>query len=155
MCDSQDVDVTAETLAAFLDDAWDACQASANLLRDQLRAFEKNATGIYNQGTLAAVSKNSASQTYRGAGVGSLTTLQIANAWRLLINLFDTTLAAINWRLANPSSNPACNPPDNSDGTVYACMKPILLPVTEYQVDVTDLRLWPTATTQGTAPFAW
>jgi len=60
-------------------------------LRDQLRSYERNAEALFRGGSIASVAKNAASQSYRGPGLGSYTPVQIANAWRILINLFDQT----------------------------------------------------------------
>jgi hypothetical protein len=140
-----------ETLQSFLDDAWDALPDTANVLRDQLRSFEKNVTPLFSQGSISSVSKNSASQTYRGPGLGSYTPIQIANAWRTLINLYDATLQKANWAFTQnipwflqtyPAFSQAAG--TDNDPTVYAMMKWILVPTTEYRIDITDLRLEPT-----------
>jgi hypothetical protein len=150
------VDISTETLQAFLDDAWDAAPEEGDTLRDTLRGFEKQLTAQFETaGSLGSVSKNSASQSYRGPGLGSYTIPQIQTAWRTLINLFDSTLAWINSYLANPPATPpTCwtPPEDNSDATVYQFMKNQLVVVTEYQPDLSNLRLRPTL---GYAPQTW
>jgi len=132
------VDITTETLQAFLDDAWDAAPAQANTLRDQLRTFEKSVTKLFSQGSLASVQKNAASQSYRGPGLGSYTPVQIANAWRGLINLFDSTKAEVDAEIAAADTQAPAN---DQDPVIYGRMKLQLLPVTEYQADITSLLL--------------
>ncbi len=154
------MDVTIQTYQTFLDDAWDAAPQGANTLRDQLRAFEKTLSPLFNQGSLASVSKNSASQTYRGPGLGSYTTPQITKVWRDLINLYDHTLNRVNCLLnatIKPNPLPTWWPADNTDNTLYGFMKYRLVECSEYSMDMTYLRLPPT---EGLVPeiggsFAW
>jgi hypothetical protein len=150
------VDITTETLQSFLDDAWDAAPSSANSLRDQLRSFEKAVTAQYSQGSIASVSKNSFSQTYRGPGLGSYTLVQIANAWRTLINLFDEEkqradfiqAAGDAWFIAKFPNYSSGDSPD-TDPAIYDLMKNRLFVITEYQTDLSDLRLRPTLAGEG------
>lgn len=151
------MDITPETLQSFLEDAWDACPAAANNLREQLRVYEKAATQLYRGGTIGSVSKNSSSQSYRGPGLGSYTPVQIANAWRLLVNLYDDTVAWVAWQIANPPTNPPAWWPDNADDTDIFFFKRMLCAlrgVPEYQVDLTDLRLHPVLG-NGTEVLSW
>jgi len=140
------MDVTVQTYQAFLDDAWDAAPATANSLRDQLRTFERAATRLFSAGSLASVAKNSASQAYRGPGIGSYTPVQIANVWRDLINLFDEEKIRIDAALAGGEAADADDDdqPDDTDESVYNAMRQRLLVITEYQVDVSEIRLHPT-----------
>ncbi len=155
ICDSLRVDVSAETLQAFADNAWDAATAAANSFRPQLRYYEQGATNLFAGGSIGSVSKNSTSQSYRGPGVGSYTPVQIANSWRMLINLYDEVLGFCN-RLytlsqANPPPSPNSLPAqfiakfpgfnDDPDEAVYFFMQRRLQPVESYQTDLTDLRL--------------
>ena len=135
------MDITTETVQAILDDAWDACPLTANSLRDQLRTFEKGVTKLFSGGSLASVAKNNSSQAYRGPGVGSHTPVQIANAWRKLINLFDQAKNEIDLEL---TANDTQKPPDDLDPSIYARMQQSLVIVDEYQPDITDLLLPPT-----------
>lgn len=156
------MDVSAETLQAFLDNAWDAAKDAANTFRPQLRLFESQATALFAGGSIGSVSKNSVSQSYRGPGLGSYTPVQIANSWRTLINLYDEDLQRCNYLYAlsqaippspqgvwfigkfpefpgNLAANPAVQPdPDNA---VYFFMAKRLFPVDSYETDLTDLRL--------------
>jgi hypothetical protein len=74
----------------LLDDAWDAAPAGANTLREQLRANEVTAGQILAAGSLASVSKNSASQAWALSGPGAFTPAELVRAWRDLLNLFDS-----------------------------------------------------------------
>lgn len=146
------MDVSAETLQAFLDNAWDAAVAGANTLRPQFRLFETAATNLFAGGSIGSVSKNSVSQSYRGPGLGSYTPVQIANTWRMLINLYDEEKHRTDWYynlfLQFPTNEQgiAFNTlyptyKDDPDTAVYAFMQGRLIPVDEYQTDLTDLRL--------------
>lgn len=77
-------------LQRLLDDAWDAAPAGANTLREQLRANEVTAGQILAAGSLASVSKNSASQAWALSGPGAFTPAELVRAWRDLLNLFDS-----------------------------------------------------------------
>lgn len=131
------VDITTQTLQGFLDDAWDAAPADANTFRTELRKFETAARSMTMGGAISSVSKNSTSQSYRGPGVGSYTLVQIADAWRDLINLFDITKARIDELIADDNTDFT----DSSDETVYAQMKNQLRVITEYSPNMTDLYL--------------
>lgn len=137
------MDIPIETYAAFLDDAWDAAPNVANSLRGQLRAFEKQVTTLFSQGSIASVGKNSANQSYRGPGVGSFTPAQLQYVWRRLINLFDSTKAEVDQEIAVADSQAPAN---DGDPVIYARMMLQLQPVAEYQPDITDLLLPPTLT---------
>jgi hypothetical protein len=137
------VDVTVQTYKAFLDDAWDAAPAAANTLREQLRAFEKQVTTLFSAGALGSVSKNTASQSYRGPGVGSYTPAQLQTVWRDLIDLFDEVKAWVDAEISEspPDPNP---PPNDGDPVIYDHMKRRLMVITEYSPNLIDLRLQPT-----------
>jgi hypothetical protein len=139
------VDITVETYQGFLDDAYDASKTNGQGLRQTLRNFEKACNPLFQQGTLGNVAKNNASQSYRGPGLGSYTIVQIANTWRQLINLFDQSKNKVVWMLANPPSVlPTWWPKADNDASIYNSMAWQLgYNVSEYQVDLTDLRLHP------------
>ncbi len=122
------MDVTAYTRQAFLDDAWDSAPAEGNTLRDELRKYEKAATSLFSSsGSIQSVGKNSANQSYSGPGVGRYTSVQIQEAWRSLINLFDLCYVDL-------TGVP-------SDDAVYAEMKlRLCTPVTEAAVDISLAR---------------
>jgi len=149
------VDVSAETLQAFADNAWDTALAQANSFRPQLRIYEQGATNLFGGGSIGSVSKNSVSQTYRGPGVGSYTPVQIANSWRMLINLYDELLAYCNRLFLLSQSNPPPSPNSipalfiakfpqyqaDPDDAVYYFMQRKLRPIDSYETDLTELRL--------------
>jgi hypothetical protein len=144
------MDIGIEVLQSFLDDAWDAAPNSGNSLRDQLRAFEKQVNALFNtSGTLGSVAKNSASQSYRGPGLGSYTVPQVAAAWRVLINLFDKekcradaiNAAGVAWFTAKYGGYE-----QDADQAVYDfCVSWLRRDFTQTQIDVSELRLQPTA----------
>lgn len=149
------MDISAETLQAFLENAWDAAPNAANTLRQQLRVYEVAATNLFSGGSIGSVSKNSTSQSYRGPGLGSYTPVQIANAWRNLINLFEqqkcetdavyaaaTAIPPQQWAVPFLVKFPTYA--EDPDPAVYCLMTKQLLPVNEYQTDLTVLRLQPT-----------
>jgi hypothetical protein len=149
------VDISAETLQGFLENAWDAAPDNANTLRDQLRVYEKSALNLFSGGSIGSVSKNSTSQSYRGPGLGSYTPVQIANAWRMLISLFEmekcrtdnaykaaTAIPPQSWAVPFLTQFP--DYAQDTDPAVYGLMKKQLEPVNEYQTDMTLLRLEPT-----------
>lgn len=149
------MDISAETLQGFLENAWDAAPDNANTLREQLRSYEKAASNLFLGGSIASVSKNSASQSYRGPGLGSYTPVQIANAWRMLINLYEQEkgqtkcLYDISKQYPNNTRGqwfiekfPTYA--QDADPAIYDFMNRKLIPVEEYQTDLSDLRLQPT-----------
>lgn len=139
------MDISTETLQAFLDDAWDAAPASASTLRPQLRAYEKSITAQFSTvGSIGSVSKNSTSQSYRGPGVGSYTLVQISTAWRQLINLYDEIKLLADYLQARANDcfiQQFPNYEADPDVVVYTIMKERLIVVNDYQVDLTNLRL--------------
>jgi len=88
----------------MLDDAWDASQAAGTTLRESLRAAEKTVRGLLQNGSIQSVSKNSASQSYAFGSSATLTTADVARAWRDLINCHDGAKAAI---VAAGTANPS------------------------------------------------
>lgn len=151
------MDITVETFQGFLDDAYDLGQTNGLGLRKTLRSFEKSANQLYNQGTLGNVAKNNASQSYRGPGLGSYTIVQIANAWRTLINMFDQAQQVVTWMVANPPTNPpAWFPNAVNDASIYNAIKWKLgYNLSEYQIDLTDLRLHPIVGNFVTGVLSW
>lgn len=151
------MDISAETLQGFLDDAWDVAGDVAGSLRTQLRLYETTCSKKFNvSGTLGSVSKNSASQSYRGPGLGSYTLPQIQTAWRTLINLYDQELDRANWLNAIQDVWFTTKYPKyaaDADGAVYDFMKKRLLPIETFEEDFSDLRLHPT--TRGDILQTW
>jgi hypothetical protein len=97
-------------LLTALDDAWSRAPSAANSLREQLLADKLEAYARIKQGTIASVGKNSANQSYRGYGPGSLTLVQIVEALGSLISFYDQLkqkitdefLASADWNNAVP-----------------------------------------------------
>lgn len=162
------MDVSAETLQAFADNAWDVAKDDANSYRPQLRSYESSATILFSGGSISSVSKNSTSQSYRGPGVGSYTPVQIANSWRMLINLYDEVLRFCNCLYQLSQANPPPSPnslaikfitkfPDfaaDPDPAVYFFMQQRLQPIESYETDLTDLRL-PLVLSANGGPLTW
>ena len=152
------MDIAVETLQAFLDDAWDAAASGANSFRDQLRAYEKGITAQFSSvGSLGSVSKNSTNQSYRGPGLGQYTVAQIQTAWRMLINLFDQTKEKTDWLNANSPGFRDEYPsyPTDADQAVYDfTSKWLRNDFSNYQIDLTDLRLHPTLSS-GSGALTW
>lgn len=159
------MDIDVRTLACWLENAWDDAPASANTLRVQLRNMERNAANLFSAGSIGSVSKNSASQSYAGAGFGRFSVAQIQQGYRMLIELYDADLAetAIIYKYSQqyPTNQRSIDFntafPDYStdpDKAVYAFMKYDIQPVDNYQIDLTDLRLHPTLVA-GTGVNTW
>jgi hypothetical protein len=79
----------------MLEDAWDNRAGNGRTLREELRACERIVGLLLTAGSLSSVSKNSASQSYAFSGIGSLSTADVARAWRDLITLHDASQAAL------------------------------------------------------------
>ena len=107
----------------MLDDAFDDALATSTPLRDTLRANERATGNLISGGSLASVSKNSASQSY-AFGRGNITPAEIARGWRVLIDCFDTTAAAL---------------VSTDDAAIKAEMMLRLQPVLEYVKDFVGL----------------
>ena len=82
-------DVSPQVMLAALNDVWMRASAAANSMRDQLAADHAAAYQLVKQGSIASVGKNSASQSYKGYGPGSLTQVQIVEIIGNLIGLYD------------------------------------------------------------------
>lgn len=161
------MDVGVETLQAFLENAWDAAPEQPNNLRNQLRLYEQQLLNQFSSsGSIGTVSKNSASQSYRGPGLGIYTLIQLAEAWRKLINFYQQkkceTDALYNLSQQYPNSPqgqwfiqqyPTYG--QDSDQAVYDFMTRGLQSVDDYQVDMTFLRLQPTAFAGGLIEGGW
>lgn len=151
------MDIPIETYQTFLDNAAIAAQiigastanaaASGNLL-NQLMANDQAAIQLYKGGTVASFSKNSLTQSYRGSGLGTQTTQQMARVWRELINFCKETskyIARLLSIVPQPNPLPSWWPPDSTDLTLYNFMVKRLCPEPEYQSDFTGLRFYPLA----------
>ena len=120
----------------MLEDAWDHCAAAANSLRPELRANESAIGALISQGQLSSVSKNSASQSYAFGGAGSLTTPEVARAWRDLINLFDQVESIL-----STAGDIVIGYEGDNDPAIYAEMRARLVPAYSGQADITNLRV--------------
>lgn len=145
------MDITVEKLQYFLEYAWTKAPAQANSLREQLFAFESSVRETARGGSVGSFSKNGASQTYRGPGLGAYTADQLGDGWRTLINLYDSIQSAMNQAATHPPTNPPVGwPTVPADGDWDVQVYPLMVDrlrigtVTEYQVDLTNLRLRPT-----------
>lgn len=154
------MDIDSRTLACWAENAWDDCPANANSLREQLRKMERGAAALFASGSLGSVSKNSASQSYAGAGFGRFSVAQIQQGFRMLIELYDAALnqskciyqlaqqyptnqVGIDFLAKYPTY--AADP----DETCYDGMAACLRPVEEYQVDLSVLRFRPDCYSTG------
>lgn len=115
---------TTNDLQRLLDDAWDDKEADSRTLREQLRVRERQVGELISAGSINSISKNSASQTYSFAGIGVLTTAEVARAIRDLINLYDEVAIALSTSV---------------DATIYNEMKLRLVPVREFTKDFSGL----------------
>ena len=153
------VDIDTRTLACWAENAWDDCPATPSSFRGQLRIMERNAASLFSSGSIGSVSKNSASQSYAGAGFGRFSVAQIQQGYRMLIELYDTELWETQciWNLSQTPGNVnqcAINfaaqypnylqDPDQSVWDRISCL--LGSPVDSYQIDLGDLRLRPTLT---------
>lgn len=88
-------DVSPQVLLAFLSDAWERAGSEANSLRQTLTNDQREALALVKQGSIASVGKNSASQSYKGYGAGSLTQVQIVELISNLIGLYEQVKSKI------------------------------------------------------------
>jgi hypothetical protein len=107
----------------MLDDAYDDSLSAGVTLREQLRTKERAAGALISGGSLASVSKNSASQS-SAFGRGNVTTAEIARGWRVLIDCYDTTANAL---------------ASTDDAAIKSEMMLRLQPVNEFTKDFTTL----------------
>ncbi len=117
-------------LHRLLDDAKDAAPQGGLTLRESLRNAEKSVGELVANGSIANVSKNASSHSYAFSGAGSLTTAEVARAWRQLITLHDDCLASF---VAAGTSEP-------TDAELHAEMMARLRPVYRTRLDLTLLR---------------
>lgn len=155
------MDIDARTLACWAENAWDDAPAGALTLRQQLRTMERAAASLFASGSLGSVSKNSASQSYAGAGFGRFSVAQIQQGYRMLIEMYDWLLVETK---AVYTSTGTCHDdfvalyPDyaeDPDKAVYDAMVYRLQPVESYQIDLSYLRLRPTLGYPGPNPVTW
>jgi hypothetical protein len=149
------VDIDARTLACWAENAWDDCAATPASFRAQLRLMERGAASLFASGSIGSVSKNSASQSYAGSGFGRYSVVQIQQAFRMLIELYDSELWETQclFNLAQTYPTNQCginfilkylNYAADPDDAVYDRITRKLIPVESYEVDLSYLRLQPT-----------
>lgn len=109
----------------MLDDAWD--DRAELTLREKLRANERAAGAMLSAGSLASVSKNSASQSF-AYGRGNVTVAEIARGWRELITCFDQVFTSFN--AAGLATD---------DATIVVEMRARIQPVREFTKDFSGL----------------
>lgn len=151
------MDIDARTLACWSENAWDDAPEAAQSFRSQLRLMERNASSLFQSGSIGSVSKNSASQSYAGSGFGRFSVAQIQQGFRMLIELYDTYKWETQciWNQANAAGNVnQCsidfkiqypNYAQDPDQAIYDRMNCNLgNPVETYEIDLSYLRLRPT-----------
>ena len=149
------MDIDARTLACWLENAWDDAPDVANSLRQQLRIGERNAASLFSAGSIGSVSKNSASQSYAGAGFGRFSVVQIQQGYRMLIELYDEELNRAQWIYQQSQTYPTNQQgiwfntkfptfSTDPDPAVYFFMGNHIVPVENYEIDLSYLRLRPT-----------
>ncbi len=121
---------TTQDLQRLLDDAWDSAPETASTLRDELRRYETAVGALLSGGSIQSVGKNSANQSYAYTGNGTLTTAEVARAWRDLISLFDRCQQVL---ITAGTESP-------TDDEIYAEMKARLRPVYQTRGDYRNLR---------------
>jgi hypothetical protein len=124
------VPVTTQDLNRLLDDAAEAAALNTRALRVELRAAEKLVGTLLSAGAVQSISKNSVSQSYAFGGSGTLTTAEVARAWRDLITCHDGSQAAL---VAAGDATP-------TDDAILAEMRARLEPVYAASLDLTNLR---------------
>lgn len=78
-------------LCGLLAAAWQKAAEGANTLRGQLLLEQATISGLLAAGSVASVSKNSASQGYSQYGPGQITQVQLVEAYGNLIGSYDNT----------------------------------------------------------------
>ena len=92
--------ITSSFLQSCLDDAWDAAKVASPTtpdLRAQLRANEKIARTVVSAGSLSSSTSNGHVAEFADYGAGQVTSAEVAEAWRTLINAYDSAIAWIQW----------------------------------------------------------
>jgi len=82
-------------MLAFLNDAWNRASDAANSFRLTLLADQSAALQFVKSGSLASVGKNSANQTYKNYGPGSITQVQSLEILGNILGLYDQVKSKI------------------------------------------------------------
>lgn len=85
--------LSSKILRMLVDDAWD--EPNALTLRQQMRAFETQARQVISGGTISSTSANGRHVALTGSGPGNATQLEIAEAWRRLIDVYDASASGL------------------------------------------------------------
>jgi hypothetical protein len=88
-------DVSPQILLAFLNDAWNRAANGANTLREQLVSDQSETLQLVRKGSLASAGKNSASQSYKNYGPGSITQVQAVEIISNILALYDQVKSKI------------------------------------------------------------
>lgn len=86
--------VSSKILRGMLDDAWDSTPEDGRL-RETLRANESNVLLLIKGGSIQSTGANGRSLSLSPSAVGAVTQVEIAEAWRRLIDVFDTSASEI------------------------------------------------------------
>lgn len=126
----------------MLDDAWDAVKAATPPnLRVKLRSLESAARALNVAGSLtSSVSNGHTSEFAAGGQAGVRTSLETANGYRALINLYDLV-----------TKDAVAAGTGTDDASLYAMMAAWLIPCLHTGSDISELMLPATAAPQGVA----
>jgi hypothetical protein len=154
-CDK--VDATPELLIAMLRSAWNAAPQQANTLAQALENAEQAALANFiTAGSLTSVSKNSASQSYFRAGLGTYTIPQIQSFWTMLVRLYYRIKQKTDWLYVQNVpwfiTQYVTNAPAGQDYKTDPDYAIYTLAISwlgdtdwdNYQIDLTELRMFPT-----------
>lgn len=152
-------DVSAQLLLAFLNSAWNRAALGANTLLATLQNDQQSALGLISSGSIASVGKNSANQSYKGYGAGSLTQVQIVEAIGNLLGLYQNLQSQItNAFLCSTQFNKAVPAGFDFDDPVYGFLTTIFNNASGPNItllpDITSIRL-PASIALPTLPTSW
>jgi hypothetical protein len=148
------LDIPLETLQAVLDQSWANVPAGNNTFVPYLLAQEQARLALFSTtGSIGSVAKNSTSQSFTGPSGASLTVLQMQKLYRMLINLYRQKKQETDRLFQNSVAWFISKFPTyatNADPAVYDFMVNWLgQDFTQYQCDMTDLRMEPTLAGEG------
>lgn len=146
-------------MLAFLNDAWNRAGDAANTFYNTLLSDQTAALQFVKGGSLASVSKNTASQAYRGYGAGSLTQVQIVEIIGNLLGLYDQVKSKITCEFqASADFDNAVPAGFDFDPPVYDALKKVFTAqssgAAQLLPDLTSLRL-PPCTILTPSPTTW
>lgn len=140
------MDVNTDDLSAFLTRAWNNAQETANTLLPQLEAEQQQALTMLASGSVASLSKNTASQSYGGYNPGNLTHRQITNIFTTLIRQYQTLKDKLTCAIEASDDFTEGVPADyDYDPDIYALLTKYFQVSTQAArlPDITDLRFAP------------